>query len=108
MWYCNNEKCENHEVDIHIDEVALLSPYNTKEQMVNVTRCSKCNNPMTRRDREMEGKKVYVNRFDSLSDSEKKKIIKERATKHYDKFEKDIIERKKKQAEASIMHQILR
>lgn len=75
MWYCDNENCENHNVKIPIDEVVLLSPYYTEKQRIDYTRCSKCNQSMCRED-EDNNNTVLISKFNSMSDEDKKNMLK--------------------------------
>lgn len=107
MWYCNNKYCANHNVKIPIDEVILLSPYYTEKQRVDHTRCSKCNQPMCREE-EDNNNTVFIGKFNSMSNEDKKNMLKKRAQEHYEKFDKETVERKKKQAICSIAKQTLK
>ena len=98
MWYCENKDCSLHGKDVDRDTSNF--PYQSKEEREKICACTECGSKLAFKKQKREV--VGLARFSSLSESDKKEILKKRADSHYEKFCKDEVNFKK----ASVVKQI--
>lgn len=101
MWYCNNEKCEAFEKERCVDTLMLQLRLAPKEVLEREVTCPKCGKKLHEEkiyDTYDEPKGPMILTFDTFSnksDKEKKSILRSRAKRHFNKHDKEIVDRKK-------------